>query len=238
LLTGGGGYEHVHVVPRTWTHLLFEAAGAPLDSAAAIPELWREYVSWATSQTAPERMTGRPGHHAHQEGRLPAPRADALTAPLPSPAQGVYAFVPVDRTRTVSVMAEIDGSRAFGIAADAMWAVVADPARLADWVPTMRLAQPSGKEEVHVEGESHGHPYSLDSLLRIDVSDRRLHWGAEGDEGYRGSLRVTERPSGSEVHLHVTVPDDRLGPSPESTAAEIRRGMEETFDRLAGLIAT
>ncbi len=27
LLTGGGGYEHVHVVPRTWTHLLFEAAG-------------------------------------------------------------------------------------------------------------------------------------------------------------------------------------------------------------------
>ena len=26
LLTGGGGYDHVHVVPRTWTHLLFEAA--------------------------------------------------------------------------------------------------------------------------------------------------------------------------------------------------------------------
>jgi hypothetical protein len=116
--------------------------------------------------------------------------------------------------------------------------VVADPARLADWVPTMRLAQPSGKEEVHVEGESHGHPYSLDSLLRINESERRLHWGTEGDDGYRGSLHVTERPPGSEVHLHVAIPDDRLGPSPDSAAAEIRRGIEEVFDRLAGLIAT
>ena len=135
-------------------------------------------------------------------------------------------------------MAEIDGSRAFEITADALWAVVADPARLADWVPTMRRAQPSGKEEVHVEGESHGHRYSLDSELRIDEGDRRLDWGAKGDYGYRGSLQVAERPSGSEAHLHVVVPDDRLGLSPDSAAAEIRRGMEETFDRLAGLIAT
>ena len=135
-------------------------------------------------------------------------------------------------------MAEIDGSRTFDTTADAVWAVVADPARLADWVPTMRLAQPSGREEVHVEGESHGHAYSLDSLLRIDEGDRHLHWGAEGDDGYRGTLWVTERPSGSEVHLHVAVPDDRLGSSPDSAAAEIRRGIEEAFDRLARLTAT
>ena len=30
LLTGGGGYELVQVVPRTWTHLLAEAAGQPI----------------------------------------------------------------------------------------------------------------------------------------------------------------------------------------------------------------
>ena len=62
-------------------------------------------------------------------------------------------------------MAEIDGSREFDNTADVVWAVVADPARLADWVPTMRLAQPAGAEEVHLEGESHGHPYSLDSVI-------------------------------------------------------------------------
>jgi uncharacterized protein YndB with AHSA1/START domain len=135
-------------------------------------------------------------------------------------------------------MAEIDGSREFDITADAVWTVVADPARLAEWVPTMRLAQPEGKEEVHVEGESHGHPYSLDSLLRIDEDDRRLEWGAEDDDAYRGSLQVAERPSGSEVRLHVTIPDDRLGPSPDSAVAEIRRGVQETFDRLSALIGT
>ena len=45
------------MVPRTWTHLLFEAAGAPLEPAMPTPELWREYVSRTTSQAAPERMT-------------------------------------------------------------------------------------------------------------------------------------------------------------------------------------
>jgi uncharacterized protein YndB with AHSA1/START domain len=133
-------------------------------------------------------------------------------------------------------MAQIDGSREFGQTADAVWAVVADPARLADWVPTMRLAQLAGQDEVHLEGESHGHPYSLDSLLRVSESDRRLEWGAEDGNGYRGSLRVAERPPGSEVYLHVAIPDDRLGPSPDRAADELSRGVEETFDRLAGLL--
>jgi len=78
LLTGGGGYEHVDVVPRTWTHLLFEAAGAPLDPAAATPELWRQYVSWTTSQTAPEQMTeGAPATFAdYESGHNPADPVD------------------------------------------------------------------------------------------------------------------------------------------------------------------
>lgn len=135
-------------------------------------------------------------------------------------------------------MAEIESSRSFGITGDALWAVVADPARLADWVPTMRRAQPSGDAEVHLEGESHGHPYSLDSSLRIDEGDRRVRWGAPAEEGYRGWLQVVDRPPGSEVHLRVVVPDDRLGPVPDAAAAEIRRGMEEAFDRLASLVVT
>ena len=36
----------------------------------------------------------------------------------------------------------------------------------------------------------------------------------------------------------IAVPDDRLGPSPDAATAEIRRGMEEAFDRLAGLIGS
>jgi acetoin utilization protein AcuC len=57
LLTGGGGYELVHVVPRTWTHLLAEAAGQPIDPAEPTPARWREHVRRRTGLTAPERMT-------------------------------------------------------------------------------------------------------------------------------------------------------------------------------------
>jgi acetoin utilization protein AcuC len=57
LLTGGGGYELVHVVPRSWTHLLAEAAGQPIDPRTPTPARWREYVGLRTGVTAPEYMT-------------------------------------------------------------------------------------------------------------------------------------------------------------------------------------
>ncbi|MGY1670432.1 acetoin utilization protein AcuC [Geodermatophilus sp. SYSU D00710] len=41
---GGGGYGLVRCVPRAWTHLLAEAAGAQLDPATEIPQSWRDDV--------------------------------------------------------------------------------------------------------------------------------------------------------------------------------------------------
>src|SRR5689334_9968682 len=75
-------------------------------------------------------------------------------------------------------------------------------------------------------------------LLRHSAAARGYLAGAEGYDGYRGSLHVTERLSGSEVHIHVAIPDNRLGPSPDGAATEIQRGIKEAFDRLARLIAT
>ena len=57
VLTGGGGYELVHVVPRTWTHLLAEAAGRPLEPEAATPGAWRDFVRARTGARPPEIMT-------------------------------------------------------------------------------------------------------------------------------------------------------------------------------------
>ena len=57
LLTGGGGYDLVQVVPRTWTHLIAEAAGQPIDPGARIPASWREYAARRTGLQAPDRMT-------------------------------------------------------------------------------------------------------------------------------------------------------------------------------------
>ena len=68
LLTGGGGYSLVDVVPRTWTHLLAEAAGTPIDPQAPTPEGWRDYVRRRTGQPAPELMTeGLPGQFSSFE---------------------------------------------------------------------------------------------------------------------------------------------------------------------------
>jgi acetoin utilization protein AcuC len=80
LLTGGGGYELVRVVPRCWTHLLAEAAGKPIDPQAQTPLGWREYVVDRTGRQPPERMT---------DG------SDAAFTPFPA---GVDPADPVDRS--------------------------------------------------------------------------------------------------------------------------------------------
>ena len=65
LVTGGGGYAVVDVVPRSWTHLLAIVGGNPLDPMTATPEGWREHVKIALGRTGPFRMT---------DGRTPAYR--------------------------------------------------------------------------------------------------------------------------------------------------------------------
>ena len=57
LATGGGGYSLVEVVPRTWTHLLAEATGSPIDPQSETSGTWREYVQRRTGRTAPGSMT-------------------------------------------------------------------------------------------------------------------------------------------------------------------------------------
>src|SRR6266404_1882236 len=64
LLTGGGGYELVQVVPRSWTHLLAVAAGEPVDPARAVPAAWRALAAERTGENAPTRMTdGAPAEY-------------------------------------------------------------------------------------------------------------------------------------------------------------------------------
>lgn len=63
VVTGGGGYALVDVVPRAWGHLLAIVAGHPVDPEAATPEAWRAHVVEQLDRQAPLRMT---------DGRHPA----------------------------------------------------------------------------------------------------------------------------------------------------------------------
>jgi acetoin utilization protein AcuC len=57
LLTGGGGYQLVQVVPRSWTHLLAEACGHPIAPGSPTPADWQEYVGRVSAEPAPGFMT-------------------------------------------------------------------------------------------------------------------------------------------------------------------------------------
>ena len=52
---GGGGYAIVDVVPRSWTHLLAEITGRPLDPTGATPDRWRDLV-WARMNQKPPKL--------------------------------------------------------------------------------------------------------------------------------------------------------------------------------------
>jgi acetoin utilization protein AcuC len=96
LLTGGGGYELVRVVPRTWTHLLAEASGGPLDPELETPEEWREFVLARTGSHGPTRMTdGRTADFRHWEGGAGVP-GDRLDAAVQATRDAVFALHGLD----------------------------------------------------------------------------------------------------------------------------------------------
>ncbi len=56
VVTGGGGYEPVQVVPRAWTHLLAEVVGGgPVEGAT--PEDWRGVAAEQGGEIAPTQLT-------------------------------------------------------------------------------------------------------------------------------------------------------------------------------------
>ncbi|WP_439675579.1 acetoin utilization protein AcuC [Embleya sp. MST-111070] len=78
IATGGGGYATIDVVPRSWTHLVAEAAGHAIEPTREVPLDWREEVRMLTRQTGPHRMTdgGTGDFRPFSTGYDPADRTD------------------------------------------------------------------------------------------------------------------------------------------------------------------
>jgi acetoin utilization protein AcuC len=54
--TGGGGYDVVHVVPRSWAHLLAVAAHRPVPTTAPVPQAWQDHVAVTLGVAGPHLM--------------------------------------------------------------------------------------------------------------------------------------------------------------------------------------
>jgi acetoin utilization protein AcuC len=67
IAVGGGGYEPVQVVPRTWTHLLATATGDPVDGETTVH--WRDTAHAKGGEFAPTHLTdGSPVQFRPWEG--------------------------------------------------------------------------------------------------------------------------------------------------------------------------
>jgi acetoin utilization protein AcuC len=92
---GGGGYEVVQVVPRSWTHLLAEMTDGPLDPGTATPAGWRRLVEQTAGRSAPDRLTdgADPRYRAWDAGEGdpddPVDRAIAATRRAVFPEHGL-----------------------------------------------------------------------------------------------------------------------------------------------------
>lgn len=127
-------------------------------------------------------------------------------------------------------MGEVEQSREMPAAAEAVWRLVSDPRRLADWVPTIAASRPAGEGAVQLQGESHGHRYDTSGGFAADDGARRLSWDSPRYSGYQGALTVAGHGAGSRVTVRVTVPD-----LPPDVEAELVRGVDEALDRIGRL---
>ncbi len=127
-------------------------------------------------------------------------------------------------------MPDFEQSREVGAAPEAVWRLVSDPNRLAEWVPTTTASHRAGEDAVQLQGESHGHDYDTRGGFVADAAAKRLSWDSPRHSGYRGTLVVADHADGSRVTVWVSIPD-----APAQAEEEIVRGLGETLDRIARL---
>jgi hypothetical protein len=115
------------------------------------------------------------------------------------------------------------------LAADRVFAYLADVRNLPRYLPRMTTAAPIGDDRVHVEADVGGRTESGEAWMRIDRERWRVEWGAVGTADYSGKLVISDdgpERCTIELDLHTPGADD-----PEVDAA-VRRSVGEIIAAL------
>jgi len=65
------------------------------------------------------------------------------------------------------------------------------------YLPTVKNATPQGRARVRLQGEAAGHQYDSDGYYHVDTRRRRIEWGSDGENQYRGWLAVKDNGGGT-----------------------------------------
>ena len=102
-----------------------------------------------------------------------------------------------------------------------VFAYVSDIANLPDYLPTVHRAEKQQGERVRVQGE---HKYDSDGMFKVNQASRRLDWGSDGENNYKGWLQVNGGSGQADVTVHIS-----FEPKPE-----IAQRMEEQAHEMGG----
>lgn len=101
---------------------------------------------------------------------------------------------------------------------------VSNPQNLPQFLPTVKEAQPQPGARIRVRGIAAGHQYENDGFFHVDEAKRRMEWGSDGENQYRGWLEVNEAAdnASSQVTVHLS-----FEPRPD----QVKQFEEQSGDR-------
>ena len=131
-------------------------------------------------------------------------------------------------------MSEHEVSRTVQAPPERVFEVVADVARLPEWLPTVERSSTLPDGEVHVEGDAGGGDYTSDGFWRAQADQRRVEWSTPsrgGEPGaYAGWLQLEDSAAGgTEVVVHLSF-------LAEDAPPEVEQGLARSLEALADLV--
>lgn len=121
---------------------------------------------------------------------------------------------------------EFEQSITVAAPADGIFDFISDVKNVPQYLPTVNSAQPQEGERIRTQGQAGDRSYDSDGHFRVDKQARRIEWGSDGENDYRGWLEVQgDSGSQSQVKVHI-----HYAPRPEILQRMVERSPDHSFE--------
>ena len=109
--------------------------------------------------------------------------------------------------------------------ADSVFDFISDVKNVPQYLPTVKNAQPQQGERIRTQGQVGDRTYDSDGHFRVDKQARRIEWGSDGENDYRGWMSVQGSGDSSQVKVHI-----HYSPKPEVLQRMQERSQGNSFE--------